>query len=111
MSLRIYGASDDLVEIEGHFAEEVDCYDRSVLITVGWPEANAGRDSQGVYVLMRYAPKWVKTGVWTAEISPLDEDVEIPWPVTVSLGGRGYTAEVVIDCPDNVPVTFKKLNV
>lgn len=111
MALVIYGASDDLVEIEGHFEEEVDCYDRAVRVTVGWPEASAGEDSRGVHVLMRYAPKWVETGVWTAEISPLDEDVEIPWPVTVKLGGRGYTAEVHIDCPEDVPVTFKKLKV
>jgi len=110
MVLKIYGASDDLVEIEGHFSEEVDCYDQNVLITVGWTEASAGKDSQGVHVLMRYAPKWVNAGVWTAEVSPIDEDVEIPWPVTVKLSERGYSAEVSILCPDDVPVSFKKLS-
>lgn len=109
MALKIYGASDDLVEIEGHFSEEIDCYEKDVLITVGWPEAAAGKNSQGVFVVMRYAPSWVKSGVWTAEISPFDEDVEIPWTITVGLGGRGYSAEVSIDCPDDVPVKFKKL--
>lgn len=109
MALKIYGASDDLVEIEGHFTEEVDCYDKNVLITVGWPEASAGEESRGLQILMKYAPKWTDSGVWSAELAPLDEDVKIPWPVSVKLGERGYTVEVIIDCPDDVPVTFKKI--
>lgn len=108
--LKISGASDDIVCLDGHgIDDEVDCYDRNVLITVGWPEAAEGRDSQGLYVLMRYAPSWHPEGVWTAEVAPLDEDVEIPWPVTVTLGGRGYSAEVEIDLPEGVPVTWKKI--
>lgn len=107
--LKIYGASDDLVEIEGHVEDEIDCYNTSVVVTVGWKEAAPGRDAQGLHVKMTFAPKWTETGVWTAELSPLDEDVEIPWPVYVKLGGRGYSAEVLIDCPDDVPVTWKEV--
>lgn len=107
--LKIYGASDDLVELEGCVEDEIDCYDKWVQITVGYPEAEHGRASQGVKVIMRYAPKWVNAGVWSAEIFPIDEDVEIPWPVKVELSERKYSAQVVIDCPEGTPVTWKKI--
>lgn len=107
--LRIYGASDDLVEIEGHFEEEIDCYDSAVVITVGWPEASPGENARGLRVYIRYAPDWAKTGVWPVAVAPLDDDAEIPWPVSVTLGGRGYSSELTIDCPDDVPVSWKKI--
>lgn len=107
--LKIYGASDDLVEIEGPGGDEIDCYNSGVEITVGYPEAAPGRDAQGVKVIMRYAPKWTDAAVWTAEVFPIDEDVDIPWPVSVSLAERGYSAQVLIDCPEDTPVKWRKV--
>lgn len=108
--LKIYGASDDLVELEGCVEDEIGCYDKWVEITVGYTEAEPGRDTQGVKVIMRYAPKWADAGVWTAEVFPLDEGVEIPWPVKIELSERKYSAQVVIDCPDGTPVKWKKIS-
>ena len=104
--IKIFGASDDIVtyEQDGE-TDEIGCYDKGVRFVIGHPEAAPGRDAAGVIVRMRYAPDGFE-GVWTAEIGPIDEDIEIPWPVTVTLGGRGYSALVTIDCPKDTPLTW-----
>lgn len=107
--LKIYGASDDLVEIEGSIEDEINCYDASVEFTVGYPEPAPGRNIQGVKIIMRYAPKWANAGVWTAEIFPIDEDIDIPWPVSITLSERGYSAQVLVDCPIDTPVKWRKI--
>ncbi len=53
MSTRIYGASDDLVEIEGDVSGEVDCYDADVLLAC----------SDGTAILAHYG-KPARVGVW-----------------------------------------------
>lgn len=109
--IRIYGASDDLVEIEGHpSGDEVGCYDRDVFIVLGNAETG------GVAVRMSYAPqlgKGVAFGCWTAEIGQLDEDVAIPWPITLTTAKRnpkapecGYSVCVNIDAPADVPLVY-----
>lgn len=103
--LKIYGASDDLVELEGFIRDEVDCYDKPVQIKVG-------TDDSGLIITMRYG---VLGAVWSAELSQLDEDVPIPWPVTVVTQGRreddvGYSVAVCIDCPDDTPVAVRVAN-
>lgn len=108
--LKIYGASDDLVEIEGHAREEIDCYDRKVVITIGWANEESPQSARGVYVIMRYSPRYLRNGCWTAEISPIDEDADIPWPITVELEpNRRYSSLVTIDCPKNIPISWKKI--
>lgn len=107
--LKIYGASDDLVEIEGHVTDEIGCYDKNVLLTIGWPNEETPQMGRGLYVLMRYSPPHFNHGCWTAELSPLEEEAEIPWPVSIKLGRRGYTVEINIECPDDVPVSWKKI--
>jgi len=103
--LKIYGASDDLVEIEGPGGDEVGCYDSGVLITIGWTEAQAGKDAKGLVVRMRYgSPGFGST--WSAEVGQIDEDILIPWNVTVRVAERPYSALVIVDCPDDTPVTW-----
>ena len=104
--LKIYGASDDLVEIEGPGGDEVDCYDSSVLITIGWPEAQAGKDAKGLVVRMRYGSPGFG-GTWSAEVGQIDEDFPIPWPVRIEVAERPYSALVIVDCPDDTPVSWK----
>lgn len=109
----IYGASDDLVEIEGHpDGDEVGCYEKDVFITIG--DTTGG----GLAVRMSYSPqlgKDVAFGCWTAEIGQLDEDCPIPWPVTITTAKRhpndpeaGYSVKVAIDAPAGVTLRWFK---
>lgn len=127
--MKIYGASDDLVEFEGcSFAErkqpsasffrnvgtgddEINVLSGRLLIEVGHSEAKAGQNAHGVRVVMVYASKDHDAGVWEARISPLDEDVGCPWNVRVTFGepSRGYSAVVEIDAPAGTPVCATKL--
>ncbi len=105
----IYGASDDLVEIEGDVREEIGCYGKSVTIEVG------NRDAGGLVVRMRYAPKHTTEAVWVAEVRQFAEGVPVPWQVRIrhthrghlgSVGSAaGYSVVVEIDCPTGTPVT------
>lgn len=107
--VKIYGASDDLVEIEGHpDGDEIGCYDRDVVIMLGTVETG------GIAVRMSYAPRFsalgdgVAAACWSAEIAQLDEDRPIPWPVR--LGTVRYSVAVLIDAPPETPLRFIAVN-
>lgn len=102
--IRIYGASDDLVEIEGHpDGDEVGCYDEDVLIQIGDEETG------GVVIRMSYAPRFnaftAAFACWSAEIAQIDEDKPIPWPISIST--NRYSVEVRIDAPPSVALIFR----
>jgi hypothetical protein len=99
--LRIYGASDDLVELDGIVYDELGAYNSHRVITVG-------DDKGGLRVIAEYAPKHIKTGagVWRLSVEPIEEDVPCPWPVRVEV--KGYSTHIVIDCPEGTPVTWEK---
>jgi hypothetical protein len=108
--IRIYGASDDLVEIEGDRSDEIGCYDRKVRVSVGTPEA-------GVLVTMRYGSTGMGFATWTAEIGQMAEGVEIPWPVSITNAEksgrpdpRSYSVTVEIGCPPGTPVKATKIS-
>ena len=86
--LTIYGASDDLVEFEGSFEEEIGCYDEQQVVF-----RLQDSEGQGCFVIMRYAPPYIPGGVWTAEVAQLGEDLPIPWPLRVSAGGSTVQLE------------------
>lgn len=103
--IKIYGTSDDLVEIEGHpSGDEVGCYDQDVCIMVG------SMESGGVAVRMHYGSrvaalhKEAASGCWSAEITPLHEDKPIPWPIQITT--EGYSAAVLIDAPAGVDLRW-----
>lgn len=108
--IRIYGASDDLVEIEGHDeADEIDCYDQVVYVILG--DTNTG----GIAVRMSYAPHFLSRDIgqevgfacWSAEVVQLAGFCPIPWPVSIvhtTRHGIGYSVEVRIDAPPDVPM-------
>lgn len=99
--MKIYGASDDLVEIEDCNAhDEIGCYGGMVRLLVGTPTA-------GLYVVMQYAGGRVPGGVWHATIAQVDEGIAIPWPVNIDVTQRGYSVEVNIDCPKETPVAIE----
>jgi hypothetical protein len=96
--LKIYGASDDLVEIEGIVSEELGAYDKPRVVTVG------DRETGGCVVVAEYAVE-NRAGVWSMSVSQIDEDVPIPWPVSIAVE-HGYSVAVVIDCPSGTKVRF-----
>ena len=95
---RFYGASDDLIEIEGvkgadEFGLKRWCEDRKV--EVSQPFILGGK-------LKIYA---LYDGCWHFSLGPVAEDVPLPeWPIRYKLGGRGYSVELEIDVPDDVYV-------
>ncbi len=95
MGLKIYGASDDLVEIEGDVHEEIGCYETSVELEIGGPDG-------GIRVIGEYGLG--KEAVWRFALEPVAEDVPVPWPVRADLGGRGCSLAISIDCPKGTPV-------
>ena len=102
--IKIYGSSDDLVEIEGSTHED-EINAEWVELIIGNREADAGVDAHGLRVVMRYAPSNVDAAVWVAQVGPVDEDAACPWPVVVKV--EGYTAVVEIDCPADTPIAVK----
>jgi hypothetical protein len=100
--LKIYGQSDDLVELEGIFHDEIGCYDETVTLQVGTEKA-------GVVVEMFYE----NDGCWSAKIKRIDDGVPIPWAISVvpmsRIDGReGYSVAVEIACPEGTPI--RRLN-
>lgn len=126
--MKIYGGSDDLVEIEGcrvlersiedaanvgHGVTvaiggaEIVCCELRVVIEIGAREAGAGQNGAGIRVVMTYASETHDAAVWSADVSPLDEDVPCPW--TVTLGTEGYSVVVTIECPAGTPVMWRRI--
>lgn len=94
--MKIYGASDDLIEVEDiKGADEFGAYGsepiRDEFIVAG---------SGGQLRLIA-----IYDGCWSFAIAPVDEDVPIPnWPVRVSLGERGYSTLLEIDTPPDATI-------
>lgn len=94
-TLKFYGCSDDLFEIEGTKRGEPD--------EIGEGAVEVVYGDAGVRVWAIYAHG--ETATWMIGIEPLDEDIPIPdWPIRMSLGGRGYSAEIAMDVPDGATV-------
>lgn len=94
MALRIYGASDDLVEVEGHFREEYQSFDKPTTLRLS-------SDDGEMLVTMALG----RRGCWDATISMPDEDAPTPWPIRVEFGTDvRYSVTVVVDCGDDVTV-------
>lgn len=102
--LKISGYSDDVVSLDGIVNDEVGAYERAVQFTL------AG-DGGGLFVRMQYAPKFHPGGVWVATVAPLDEDIPIPWPVSITLSEQRYSPVVEIGCPKGTVVTWTKRKV
>lgn len=98
--LTIYGASDDLIEVEGIERGEIGCWDQRVDFEIGTV------DGGGYEVGMWHDGK---IG-WQVQLGLLadKDDVPIPWSMRVELSERGYSLAVIVDCPAGTRVVAKK---
>jgi hypothetical protein len=97
----IYGASDDLVEIEGDVKDEV----------APGKVIQVGDSTRGVRVVFKYAVGKGSGSVWRGSIEQIDEGVPM-FPVTISEAEpsgypnpTSYSVKFNIDCPVGTPVT------
>lgn len=98
--IKVYGASDDLVEIEGDVRDEIG--------STGGGQVIIGDEAGGIRIVAKYAvAKGI--GVWRLGVEPIDEDVPVPWPVRVEQTERGYSLAVIVDCPPGTPVKATRL--
>lgn len=93
-----YGASDDLIEIEGV----------------------KGGDEFGIFAKEKYVAAFnlggkmrvhaIYDGCWCFAVGQVDEDIPLPdWPIRLKWpGGRGYSTRLEIDVPDDVKVFEEK---
>lgn len=91
-----YGASDDLIEVEGvKGGDEFGAY-RS--------DGSRYHGSFNLGGLMRVHA--IYDGCWSFAVGQVDEDIPLPdWPVRVRWpGGRGYSTRLEVDVPDDVKV-------
>lgn len=99
--ITIYGASDDLVEVDGcKGADEFSPDDKDT-----WHADLIGPDGAQMRVFARYE----RHGCWSVGASQVDEEVPFPsWPVKVrGAAGREprYSAVMEIDAPDGTRLT------
>jgi|ERR1044071_5669060 hypothetical protein len=93
--ITIYGASDDLVEVDGcEGADEFNADD--------WSADLIAPDGGHMRVYCRFE----LTGCWSVGVGQPDEDYQLPgWPVTITQapamnpGNPGYSAKLTIDAP------------
>lgn len=79
-ALTFYGASDDLVEVEGALREEYDGDDVLLLVT------STGKQS---YVRVRFED----TGTWSVSLCPVDEDMPAHSGTVISVN---YSAHLTV---------------
>jgi hypothetical protein len=96
MELRIYGASDDLVEFDGAISGE-----ESVSSNDTWSGYLHHKDSgQSLTVHAAY----ILTGTWVVGVAPYDEDTPLPdWPIRIEPAAKSepsYSSVLVIDVPE-----------
>lgn len=95
--VRIYGASDDLIEFDGGIYDEVN------ILPIGGEWHGELRAGTGrLLVWARYA----NDGMWMLGISQVGDAIPLPdWPIMIrSAQGdeSGYSVTLVIDAPDDV---------
>lgn len=94
MSLTIYGASDDLIEVEGSIREEFQCYSGNGEIIV-----TAADGALRVFLRLE------ENGCWSAGIGQIDEGARIPWAVAFARPDHtAYTVAITIDCPADAQI-------
>jgi len=100
MTIAVYGASDDIVVIEGDVADEVA---PGKLITVG-------DENRGLRVRFTYAPSKKSGAVWRGSIEQIDEGVPM-FDIAVAPAApngfpnpQSYSVMFTIQCPPGTPV-------
>lgn len=93
--ITIYGASDDLIEVEGCLgADEFNSYEHGPVMWRGDLIAPGGVEAMRVHAVF--------DGCWSVAVGQVDEDVPLPsWPVTVRQHRSiPYSTVVEVAAPD-----------
>jgi hypothetical protein len=104
--IKIFGHSDDCVEIEGDFTGENEFYVNSC--DKVWLNVYDPLTKVSVNVTVSYACEY-KTGVWSIAVEPTDEDKAMP-KMSIEMAKNGYSSMLVIECSDKVIVTELQLD-
>ncbi len=103
-TIKIYGTSDDLFEIEGSKKEEPDeigCYDKPVAVSIIDKQGN-GLIVGGFYSLNKWKSE---TSSWKIVIELLEEDKHLPnWNMKWGTNSNGYSPELTIEIPDDAVI-------
>lgn len=104
--ISVYGASDDVVCIEGDVSDEIL---PGKMITIG-------DDLMGVRIAFKYAANKKSGAVWRGCVEQIDEGVPM-FPVTISEADpsgypdpRSYSVKITVNCPKGTPVVVGKRN-
>jgi len=104
--ISVYGASDDIVCIEGDVNDEVT---PGRVITIG-------DNNRGVRVTFKYAASKKSGAVWRGSVEQIDEGIPM-FPVTVAEADpsgypdpKSYSVKITIDCPKGTSVMVGKRN-
>lgn len=91
-----YGASDDLVEVEGVLGGD----------EFGVYQSGNGRYHGSFLLGGEMRVHAIYDGTWSFAVGQVDEAVPLPdWPVRLKWpGGRGYSTRLEIDVPEGVKV-------
>lgn len=93
-TLRFYGASDDLVEVEGDVREEYNPgYE-----TGRWEGVVTDASGHRLLVVVTYA----QSGTWAVGIAPVEEGLALPenWTYDFALLDSDYSVTLTIDGPE-----------
>lgn len=92
--IRIYGHSDDCLEVEGEFVgaeNEFSCWQEIIKLEIEDKAAGTG-----CVIVAEYA-RDDRAAVWHIGVEPSDEDVPMPG-IKVELYKNGYSPVFVLDC-------------
>lgn len=100
-TLKFYGVSDDLFEVEGSRSgepDEINALGDTVELTI---TRGTGGNTEGLIVFGSY----LGTGVWGVGVAPLDEGKPFPdWAKHFTLNDRGYSTELQMLAPDDCTI-------
>lgn len=98
-TVKFYGESDDLFEIDGAKRGEPD--------EISPGAVKVANDHGGLIVVADYARGTTPGASWVLGISLIDEDVPLPgWPMRWSTHKNGYSPLLEIDVPDDVRISL-----
>lgn len=93
--ITIYGASDDLIEIEG-----------KVRGCDEYPSDEAAFEVAGLGITVTFA----QGGTWHISVGPLDEDIPVQAEnMVLSVHERGYSMQLDMDIPEGAYITRKAI--
>lgn len=108
MKIKIYGASDDLVEVEiyegaDEGADEFNVYGSKDMGPVMWRGdliASGGAEVMQVHAL------FTRDGCWHFSVGQALDGESLPsWPVRITQHCSGYSTQLEIDAPDGTRLT------